>query len=336
MENGAQLKGMETRVRTSEDAIRRSQPMTTVSEFVRNESKRNGVGLTTQQSSTSFALFSLAALGGSLVSTIAVILSGHWPAILVVLGFVVGVSLYTWVLRVFWRFAWVRERFVGWFSKGCDNHGPAVHSGGYVTAGAGQPVKQGTGHRRTLGEVIRPSASSGQLMPGNRDYRNESDPLVREFRSTGARLSNRAGNSKRSRPVFGPRRRDGGYGRTRPVGNRFRERGDVGPSPWDEENASLPIENRSRNASERERGKRANISRQPRRAPTYNNPNPPMLRPVEQDVLSALMNLGCSFKQAHEAVESVSDGRGESFDQLFRKALDAANSRKMLSRKAVA
>lgn len=62
-----------------------------------------------------------------------------------------------------------------------------------------------------------------------------------------------------------------------------------------------------------------------------------MLRPVQQDVLSSLMNLGCTFSRALEAVEAVKDSNAsESFDQLFRKALDVVNSGTQLSKKAAA
>ena len=93
-------------------------------------------------------------------------------------------------------------------------------------------------------------------------------------------------------------------------------------------------------ASARARWKAASDERPLRKAPTQKatayNQTTRMLRPVQQDVLSALMNLGCSFRQAEDAVQSVSDGEGESFDVLFRKALDAVNSGKMFTRKAVA
>lgn len=44
--------------------------------------------------------YALSALAGSLVSTSAVILSGHIPALLIGLGFVTGVLFYTWVLSI--------------------------------------------------------------------------------------------------------------------------------------------------------------------------------------------------------------------------------------------
>ena len=47
-----------------------------------------------------------------------------------------------------------------------------------------------------------------------------------------------------------------------------------------------------------------------------------MLPVVQQEVLSALMNLGMSFKQAEQAVgEAASQKSGESFDALFRLAV---------------
>ena len=200
--------------------------------------------------------YALFALLGSLVSTVTVVLSGHTPALLVGLGFVTAILLYTRVLRLIGI-----NRYSRWFY-----------------AGAGQPVKQGTGHLGKLfGGVSRTSASSGQRQFSNRTGKSET------IRRGALRFSRR----------------------TCPVGN----------------------------ASERERGKLASNPRQLRRAPTYNNS---VLRPVHQDVLSALMNLGCSFRQAEEAVQCVTDGPGESFDQLFRKALDTVNSGKMLTRKAVA
>lgn len=231
--------------------------------------------------------YTLSALAGSLLSTIAVVLAGHTPAILVGLGFVVGIALYTWVLRLLGI-----ERYARWFY-----------------AGAGHPVKQGIDHL----EKSRGRSSLGSIDSGQKQF------------------SNRAGNSETSRPV---RVRYGGRdGRTRPVG--IESCGSSQPSclpstyvkvEWNAPGRSVG------SVSERERGTLATGERTPRRAPTYNQKIIAVLRPVEQDVLSALMNLGCSFRQAEDAVTSVSDG-GESFDQLFRKALDVLNAGK---RKAVA
>ena len=207
--------------------------------------------------SPKFTNCALSALAGSLLSTIAVILAGHWPAILLILGFVTACALYTWVLRLLGV-----ERYARWF---------------YAGWAASDRLKKISGE---VSSSINNSPAASQ----------------RQF-------SNRAGNSETSRPV---RVRYGRDGRTRPVGN----------------------------VSERERWKAATGERTPRRAPTYNQ-TIAVLRPVEQDVLSALMNLGCSFRQSEEAVRAVSDG-GESFDELFRKALDSVNAGKGRSRKAVA
>jgi hypothetical protein len=296
--------------------------------------------------------YTLSTLGGSLVSTIAVVLAGHWPALLVVLGFVVGVSLYTWVLRTIGV-----ERYTRWFyavggvvstsGKSARQTDERVSSNltpqHHPYAGAGHPAKQGTGHHGALGEVLRQSASSGQH-----------------------HFSNRTGNSERSRPAFPTQ--DDGYGRTRPVGIASGGAGHPvkqGATPFrstsyteltghaaaiaSERGVSLPPlyfrqkserVSRQRHASERERGKaatRRDRSEERQKHKAYNRTNRvAMLRPVEQDVLSALINLGCSFRQAEDVVQAVSSGPGESFDQLFRKALDAANSGKVLTRKAVA
>ena len=203
--------------------------------------------------------YTLSALLGSLVSTIAVVLAGHTPALLVGLGFVTAVLLYTWILRLLGV-----ERYARWFY-----------------AGAGRPVKQGTGHLGKLFGGGSTFASSGQQQCSNRTGKSET---IRR-----AALTNQIDR------------------RTRSVGI----------------------------ASARARGKAASDERPQRKAPTHNQTTTRMLRPVQQDVLSALMNLGCSFRQAEDAVNAVSDG-GESFDVLFRKALDAVNSGKMLTRKAVA
>ena len=252
--------------------------------------------------------YALSALFGSLVSTVAVVLAGHSPALLVGLGFVTAVLLYTWVLRLIGR-----ERLIRLLTRGrlerlqreahnLDHVGSNPIPATISNAGAGHPVKQGTGHLGKLfGGVSRTSASSGQQHFSNRTGKSE----------TISRATVRAVERLR---------------RTRPVGIVLRgavaPRQPSGPEGWS-----------NRDASERERGKVASNARQPRRAPTYNQT---VLRPVQQDVLSALMNLGCSFRQAEEAVQSVTDRPGESFDQLFRKALDAVNSGKMLTRKAVA
>lgn len=188
--------------------------------------------------SPKFTNCALSALAGSLLSTIAVILAGHWPAILLILGFVTACALYTWVLRLLGV-----ERYARWF---------------YAGWAASDRLKKISGE---VSSSINNSPAASQ----------------RQF-------SNRAGNSERSRP--------------RPQWPH--------PSGW----------------------------KTPRRAPTYNQ-TIAVLRPVEQDVLSALMNLGCSFRQSEEAVRAVSDG-GESFDELFRKALDSVNAGKGRSRKAVA
>ena len=55
----------------------------------------------------------LSALLGSLVSTIAVVLAGHTPALLVGLGFVTALLLYTWILRLLGV-----ERYARWFYAG--------------------------------------------------------------------------------------------------------------------------------------------------------------------------------------------------------------------------
>jgi Holliday junction resolvase RuvA-like protein len=53
-----------------------------------------------------------------------------------------------------------------------------------------------------------------------------------------------------------------------------------------------------------------------------------MLPVVQQEVLSALMNLGMSFKQAEQAVrEAASLKSGESFDELFRLAVGMKSKR---------
>src|SRR5579871_6428046 len=44
--------------------------------------------------------YALSALAGSLVSTIAVVIAGHTPAVLVGLGFVTACALYSWVLKL--------------------------------------------------------------------------------------------------------------------------------------------------------------------------------------------------------------------------------------------
>jgi hypothetical protein len=47
-----------------------------------------------------------------------------------------------------------------------------------------------------------------------------------------------------------------------------------------------------------------------------------MLNTVEQEVLSALMNLGAPFRAAAGAVRAAADGcGGQAFDELFRLAL---------------
>ena len=68
--------------------------------------------------------YALSALLGSLLSTFAVLIAGHTSALLVGLGFVTAVVLYTWILRLLGV-----ERYSRWFY-----------------AGAGHPVKQGIGH----------------------------------------------------------------------------------------------------------------------------------------------------------------------------------------------
>ena len=50
---------------------------------------------------------------------------------------------------------------------------------------------------------------------------------------------------------------------------------------------------------------------------------PVMLSPVEEDVLSALANLGCQRPAAEVAVrKALASGTPQEFEQLFRKALD--------------
>lgn len=58
-----------------------------------------------------------------------------------------------------------------------------------------------------------------------------------------------------------------------------------------------------------------------------------MLRPIQQDLVSALVNLGMPFKNALETVSEATKGReGEAFDVLFRECLPAQNQ----ARKAAA
>ena len=95
--------------------------------------------------------YALSALLGSLVSTIAVVLAGHTPALLVGLGFVTAVLLYTWILRLLGV-----ERYARWFY-----------------AGAGHPVKQGTGHLGKLFGGGSTFASSGQQQFSNRTGKSE-------------------------------------------------------------------------------------------------------------------------------------------------------------------
>jgi hypothetical protein len=55
-----------------------------------------------------------------------------------------------------------------------------------------------------------------------------------------------------------------------------------------------------------------------------------MLPLVQQEVLSALMNLGMPFKQAEQAVrEGASQKSGESFDELFRLAVGLGRATKV-------
>jgi RuvA, C-terminal domain len=55
-----------------------------------------------------------------------------------------------------------------------------------------------------------------------------------------------------------------------------------------------------------------------------------MLPVVQQEVLSALMNLGMSFKHAEQAVrEAASQKSGESFDELFRLAVGMGKAKKV-------
>lgn len=49
----------------------------------------------------------------------------------------------------------------------------------------------------------------------------------------------------------------------------------------------------------------------------------PAASPLEQDVLSALVNLGYNRGLAEKAVSGLGDSSGQSFDALFRKALAA-------------
>ena len=98
--------------------------------------------------------YALSALLGSLVSTIAVVLAGHTPALLVGLGFVTAVLLYTWILRLLGV-----ERYARWFY-----------------AGAGHPVKQGTGHLGKLfgGGSSRPSVAASNSFPIGRENQKRS------------------------------------------------------------------------------------------------------------------------------------------------------------------
>jgi len=52
-------------------------------------------------------------------------------------------------------------------------------------------------------------------------------------------------------------------------------------------------------------------------------PAAPSLSEIEQDVLSALMNLGCARPAAEQAVRKAkSGGAGVEFEPLFRRALE--------------
>lgn len=60
------------------------------------------------------------------------------------------------------------------------------------------------------------------------------------------------------------------------------------------------------------------------RAPAEGGPKSPS--GVEQDVISALLNLGCTRQAADSAVRKAkSDGAGEAFESLFRAALEWVN-----------
>lgn len=58
-----------------------------------------------------------------------------------------------------------------------------------------------------------------------------------------------------------------------------------------------------------------------------------VLSSVQQDVLSALVNLKVPYSQAEEAIRGA---RGQSFDELFREALTSVNAGAGKSRRAVA
>jgi Holliday junction DNA helicase RuvA len=57
-------------------------------------------------------------------------------------------------------------------------------------------------------------------------------------------------------------------------------------------------------------------------------PAPKLATPVEEDVLSALMNLGYQRAAAERALAAAAgNGKSASFDLLFRETLAALNSR---------
>lgn len=191
--------------------------------------------------------YALSALAGSLVSTIAVVLAGHTPALLVLLGAATAVFLYTWILRIIpaslvLRF--LRVSVVGKTTK--------------PTAEPRGPFYRGVGPGPTA------------------DARPNRGAVMRDDQTPGVCQAPRLAGERAGL-------------RSKPVRNDARQLVTLDNSPV------------------RARAK-------------YNRAI--VLKPVQQDVLSALMNLGCSFSQAETAVQSVSDRQGESFDALFRKAVE--------------
>ena len=90
---------------------------------------------------------------------------------------------------------------------------------------------------------------------------------------------------------------------------------------------SGPAGAHSRRRQEDRRAHGAGAARQAaggRRARSRRRPPRPRFRPIDQDVLSALLNLGCARPQAEAAVRKAKAGRRRraEFEPLFRRALE--------------